>query len=75
MPEAFLVGGVRTPQGRYGGALAGVRADDLVTGRERDQVGEALERDRVAVVHVFGDRVAEGQLRGSGHVGRAGRYQ
>lgn len=29
MPEAYLVGGVRTPVGRYGGALASVRADDL----------------------------------------------
>jgi acetyl-CoA C-acetyltransferase len=29
MAEAFLVGGVRTPIGRYGGALAGVRPDDL----------------------------------------------
>jgi len=29
MPEAFLVGGVRTPQGRYGGALSSVRPDDL----------------------------------------------
>ncbi len=29
MSEAFLVDGVRTPQGRYGGALAGVRPDDL----------------------------------------------
>jgi 3-oxoadipyl-CoA thiolase len=29
MAEAFLVGGVRTPVGRYGGALAGVRPDDL----------------------------------------------
>ncbi|MBL7261721.1 thiolase family protein [Paractinoplanes lichenicola] len=29
MAEAFLVGGVRTPQGKYGGALAGVRPDDL----------------------------------------------
>ncbi len=29
MPEAFLVGGVRTPVGRYGGALATVRPDDL----------------------------------------------
>ncbi|MGH7024431.1 MAG: thiolase family protein [Caulobacteraceae bacterium] len=29
MPEAFLVGGVRTPFGRYGGALAGARPDDL----------------------------------------------
>jgi hypothetical protein len=27
--EAFLVGGVRTPVGRYGGALATVRPDDL----------------------------------------------
>ena len=27
--EAFLVDGVRTPIGRYGGALAAVRPDDL----------------------------------------------
>ncbi|MEO7980419.1 MAG: 3-oxoadipyl-CoA thiolase, partial [Sporichthyaceae bacterium] len=29
MSEAFLVDGVRTPIGRYGGALAPVRPDDL----------------------------------------------
>jgi acetyl-CoA acetyltransferase family protein len=29
VPEAFLVGGVRTPHGKYGGQLAGVRPDDL----------------------------------------------
>ncbi|MFE4950451.1 thiolase family protein [Leifsonia sp. NPDC056665] len=29
MAEAYLVGGVRTAVGRYGGALAGVRPDDL----------------------------------------------
>src|SRR5258708_2383142 len=29
MPEAFICDAVRTPIGRYGGALAGVRADDL----------------------------------------------
>ncbi|KGE04564.1 3-oxoadipyl-CoA thiolase [Pseudohaliea rubra] len=29
MREAFVCGGVRTPIGRYGGALAAVRADDL----------------------------------------------
>ena len=29
MPEAFLVGGVRTPVGRYGGALASIRPDDM----------------------------------------------
>ncbi|WP_157269613.1 3-oxoadipyl-CoA thiolase [Azohydromonas aeria] len=29
LPNAWIVDGVRTPFGRYGGALAGVRADDL----------------------------------------------
>ncbi|MBO9880805.1 3-oxoadipyl-CoA thiolase [Xanthomonas sp. D-109] len=29
MNEAYIIDGVRTPIGRYGGALAGVRADDL----------------------------------------------
>ncbi|MEU9153498.1 thiolase family protein [Streptomyces sp. NPDC048417] len=29
MPDVYLIDGARTPQGRYGGALAGVRADDL----------------------------------------------
>lgn len=29
MGEVFLVSGARTPQGRYGGALASVRPDDL----------------------------------------------
>ncbi|UTT69126.1 acetyl-CoA C-acyltransferase [Arthrobacter sp. DNA4] len=29
MPEAFLVGGVRTPVGRHGGVLATARPDDL----------------------------------------------
>jgi 3-oxoadipyl-CoA thiolase len=29
MGEAFLVGGVRTPVGRYGGVLSGIRPDDL----------------------------------------------
>jgi acetyl-CoA acetyltransferase len=29
MPEAFICDGVRTPIGRYGGALAKVRTDDL----------------------------------------------
>jgi 3-oxoadipyl-CoA thiolase len=40
MSEVFLVGGVRTPVGRYGGALAGVRADDLAA----LVVGEAVRR-------------------------------
>jgi 3-oxoadipyl-CoA thiolase len=40
MTEAFLVGGVRTPVGRYGGALAGVRPDDLAA----LVAGEAVRR-------------------------------
>ncbi|MFL5910598.1 MAG: thiolase family protein [Gaiellaceae bacterium] len=40
MVEVFLVGGVRTPQGRYGGALAGVRPDDLAA----LVVGEVVRR-------------------------------
>ncbi|MET0417397.1 MAG: thiolase family protein [Actinoplanes sp.] len=41
MPEAFLVGGVRTPQGKYGGALAGVRPDDLAALVVREAVSRA----------------------------------
>ncbi|HEY0639552.1 MAG TPA: thiolase family protein [Pseudonocardiaceae bacterium] len=40
MPEAYLVDGVRTPQGRHGGALAEVRPDDLAA----LVVGEVLRR-------------------------------
>ena len=43
MAEAFLVGGVRTPVGRYGGALAEVRADDLAA----LVVGEVVARSGV----------------------------
>ncbi|NRQ35084.1 thiolase family protein [Nonomuraea sp. NN258] len=43
MTEVFLVGGVRTPMGRYGGALAGVRPDDLAA----LVVGEAVRRAEV----------------------------
>ena len=44
MTEAFLVGGVRTPVGRYGGALAAVRADDLAA----LVVGEVVRRTGAA---------------------------
>jgi acetyl-CoA acetyltransferase len=30
MTDAFVLGGVRTPVGRYGGALSHLRPDDLV---------------------------------------------
>ena len=30
MTDAFVLGGVRTPVGRYGGSLSHIRVDDLV---------------------------------------------
>ena len=45
MADAFLIRGVRTPVGRYGGALASVRPDDLAA----LVVGEAVARAGVPV--------------------------
>jgi acetyl-CoA C-acetyltransferase len=47
MTEAYLVGGTRTPVGRYGGVLAGVRPDDLAAlvvteAIRRAGIGDAL---------------------------------
>lgn len=41
MSEVYLVDGVRTPQGRYGGALAAVRPDDLAATVVAEAVGRA----------------------------------
>ena len=41
MGEAFLVGGVRTPVGRYGGVLSSVRPDDLAATVVREAVARA----------------------------------
>ncbi len=30
MTDAFVLGGVRTPVGRYGGSLSHIRVDDLL---------------------------------------------
>lgn len=43
MTDVYVVDGVRTPQGRYGGALASVRPDDLAA----LVVGEAVRRSGV----------------------------
>src|SRR5665647_2430233 len=42
---AYLVSGVRTPIGRYGGALAGVRPDDLAAHVIRELTGRHPEVD------------------------------
>jgi acetyl-CoA acetyltransferase len=51
MSDALVLGGVRTPVGRYGGGLSQVRVDDrlgqtMVTACER--VGVPLENQRAA---------------------------
>lgn len=47
MREAWLCQGSRTPIGRYGGALSGVRPDDLLAGVMRAVVPEGLPVDEV----------------------------
>ncbi|MGN6474483.1 MAG: beta-ketoacyl synthase N-terminal-like domain-containing protein, partial [Mycobacteriales bacterium] len=51
---AFLVGGVRTPMGKYGGALAGVRPDDLAALVVRTAVDRAGVADDAIDEVVFG---------------------
>lgn len=54
MTEAYLVGGTRTPVGRYGGALAGVRPDDLAALVVREAARRAgLDADRVEIDEVI----------------------
>ena len=64
MGEVFLLGGVRTPQGRYGGALAGVRPDDLAA----LVVAEAVRRAGVP-----GDAVDEVVLGAANQAGEDNR--
>jgi len=45
MTEVFIVGATRTAQGRYGGALAGVRPDDLASLVVREAVRRAAVPD------------------------------
>ena len=64
MSEVYLVGGVRTPQGKYGGALAKVRPDDLAA----LVVGEAVNRAGVP-----GDAVDEVVLGAANQAGEDNR--
>jgi acetyl-CoA acetyltransferase family protein len=64
MSEAFLVDGVRTPQGRYGGALAGVRPDDLAA----QVIGAVVRRSGVPAEAI--DEVIFGAANQSGEDNR-----
>ncbi|MGO3714987.1 MAG: thiolase family protein [Glutamicibacter arilaitensis] len=64
MTEAFLVGGARTPVGRYGGALSAVRPDDLAAVTIR----RVIEDAGIDPAHV--DEVIYGNANGAGEENR-----
>ncbi|MEP7203004.1 MAG: thiolase family protein [Ilumatobacteraceae bacterium] len=60
--EAFIVDAVRTPLGRVGGALAGVRPDDLLAGAVRAIVDRSPALDAAAIEEVYaGDANGAGE--------------
>lgn len=63
-PQAFLVGGVRTPVGRYGGALSSVRPDDLAA----IAIKELIQRTGIDPADV--DEVILGNANGAGEENR-----
>ncbi|MDO5754474.1 acetyl-CoA C-acyltransferase [Arthrobacter sp.] len=63
-PQAFLVGGVRTPVGRYGGALSTIRPDDLAALVVRELVA------RTGVDPAMVDEVILGNANGAGEENR-----
>ncbi len=52
MTEAFILGGVRTPVGNYGGGLSHIRTDDLLG--QTIMKGEAPFPAARAIRHPFG---------------------
>ncbi len=58
--DVFVVDAVRTPVGKLGGALAGVRPDDLAATALRGLVARGLDPDAVDEVH-FGDANGAGE--------------
>ncbi len=65
MTSAFLYDAVRTPFGRYGGALAGVRPDDLAAGVLRAVVARHPDLDPARI-----DEVVLGNANGAGEDNR-----
>jgi acetyl-CoA acetyltransferase family protein len=62
MNDTFILDAVRTPIGRYGGALAEVRPDDLAAHVVRSVLARAPQLDPVALDDVFfGDANAAGE--------------
>ncbi|MCO4239532.1 thiolase family protein [Pseudarthrobacter raffinosi] len=64
MAEAFLIGGARTPVGRYGGSLSSVRPDDLAALTVRAAV------ERAGIDPAVVDEVILGNANGAGEENR-----
>ncbi|MDO2934226.1 thiolase family protein [Paeniglutamicibacter sulfureus] len=64
MPEAYLIGGARTPVGRYGGSLSGIRPDDLAS----VVLGEAVRRAGIEAAEI--DEVILGNTNQAGEDNR-----
>ena len=63
-PQAFLVGGVRTPVGRYGGSLSSIRPDDLGALAVKELIA------RTGVDPALVDEVILGNANGAGEENR-----
>lgn len=61
MTEAFLIGGARTPVGRYGGSLSSVRPDDLAALTLRAAVERAGIDPRVVEEVILGNANGAGE--------------
>lgn len=66
MTEAFLVGGARTPVGRYGGTLAAIRPDDLAS----IVVADAVRRAGIDATQIDIDEVILGAANQAGEDNR-----
>ncbi|CCQ46179.1 beta-ketoadipyl-CoA thiolase [Pseudarthrobacter siccitolerans] len=64
MAEAFLIGGARTPVGRYGGSLSSIRPDDLAALTVRAAV------ERAGIDPALVDEVILGNANGAGEENR-----
>jgi acetyl-CoA acetyltransferase family protein len=65
MPDAFIVDAVRTPTGKLGGALSGVRPDDLLAAAVRGLVARHPSLDPTTI-----DEVYAGDANGAGEDNR-----
>src|SRR3954467_5591308 len=65
MTDVYVLDAVRTPFGRYGGALAGVRPDDLAAGVLRGVVDRSPDLDPARI-----DDVLLGNANGAGEENR-----